>query len=148
MSIATVSTVTAILVVYIHHHDTKSRPPAVVRKVAFNFLARILCLRGLVPDHALGRESEKAQTGYHGKYTPTKADIEIEKLGSNQMKTSKQDELVSILQELRDLRQFFKNQEHDESIAEEWKLLGVIVDRCLFFLTTVVITISTVVCFP
>ena len=49
MGMATLSVLTSILVLYLFHHSTAKRAPRWLRRLAFQGLARLLCMHAAVP---------------------------------------------------------------------------------------------------
>ena len=157
MTMSAISTLTAILVLYMHHHDTGYRPPLIVRRVAFGFLARIVCMRGKIAqyDEQVNRkdgtvsvaveENRKSLPGSQ-KHMGVVEAIDEKAIGNGAVTGGKQ-ELLAVLRELRSINAATKDKEKGEAVLREWRALAIVIDRSLFWMTSLSVFVATLVCF-
>ena len=137
MVVSTCSILSAVLSIYLSSKSAAVRVPKTVRLIAFNKLAKILFLRKDVPDEPGFLESQTNAT-------LEIVDIEDRPKTSGKRQRLSNDQLDEIRMELKALKDIIVEKEKENFVIDEWKCLGKITDRCLFWLCVIIFLITIV----
>ena len=144
MVVTAVSIALSVAVIYIHKHGCHSQVPRIARLIVFGALAKVLCMRSIVPDRT--QEAMKVA----GLYT-TKCDEKPEGNGVKPVsaKVSLKDGAApawtgEISKCMRILTIQMEEKEKDDFVAQEWKILSRILDRLFFWITLFLFTAGAV----
>ena len=140
MMMTVISIISAIIAVYLDGRSDASRVPRWLRVVAFQGLARVFCLYDKIPKLVGASQIEPKRMDVEDVREPPDT-IDTEQ-AADKPATS---ELGKILENLKFLTNYVKDQQQAESIIDEWKLLSKVIDRTLFWLCLIVTVIYVIV---
>ena len=135
MIVSTCSILSAVLSIYLSSQSAAGRVPKIIRVVAFNVLARILFLRKEVPDEPEFLESQRNSM-------LEMVDVENRPKSSAKRQRLSNDQLKAIRMNLKALKDIIVEKEKENFVIDEWKCLGKITDRCLFWLCVISFAIT------
>ena len=171
MVMTAISIVISVIVLDLHHHEPTTPVPRWLRKFAYGFAAKILCMKtNYTPEkshslysvtHASSwkrnehgetleengiREDDRLMHGVNGPMRNLYEDFEF-------LVSSRKKSLVfeEILQHLRDITGKIKSNVKRENIREEWQTVAKIIDRFLlliFLIAIVSLTVSILLLYP
>ena len=136
MIVSTCALASAMISIYLSLQSPAVRIPKPIRFIAFNVLAKLFFLRKEVPEEpnvvgAGEKRMEKNKVNI----------VDLDMPDSTQKKWVGND-LEGMRCDLMILKNIVVNREQDAFVMDEWKCLGKIVDRLLFWLCTVIFLIT------
>ena len=137
MIVSTCALASAMISTYLSFQSPAVPIPKEIRFIAFKVLAKLLFLQKEVPGEPnFSREGAK-------RMEKNKVNvIELDVPESTQRKCECNYDLEVIRRDLMMLKDLVMNKENHDCVTEEWKCLGKIVDRLLFWLCSVVFFIT------
>jgi hypothetical protein len=138
MILSTLSVLTSILILYLHHTATPNPISDTAKALIFNGLATAVCMRGNVPESTSSKvapDQEQAKVAEAG-WVP----------GNEQPSALLNHDLQIIADDLSFIAQRMKKQDRDEDIIEQWRTLARMLDRIFFWISVVYIVIILLVC--
>ena len=167
MIVSTCALASAMISIYLTHKSSSVRIPKRIRFVAFSVLAKLLFLRKEVPQHdsIFHAEDKLGENKTTNKVAPGKIDETktsnkfnpgpeennkkiMENVDSNRPKSSQKhmcvcsDDLQAMRLDLMHLNNIVRKKENESFIVDEWKCLGKVIDRLLFWLCTIISVIT------
>ena len=138
MVVSTCSILSAMLSLYLSSKSSAVRVPKSVRFIAFNVLAKLFFLRKEVPEEAEFPDVQKNEL------------MEMVNVGerpktAGKMPRLSNDQLEGLRMDLMILKDIVVNREKENFVVDEWKCLGKIIDRLLFWLCFISFVISLIV---
>ena len=162
MTLSTVSIITTILVLYLHHKEPVSRVPAFIRFIFFEIVAKVLCLYSYV-QHDQSESSDKKEkensttkslvlkvnvknVAEEENEMPTFGDLssfleDRRKVNKSMRQTNRFPALYSlrcqigeVAGQLKIMTGQFNEKDDEDEIVQEWQLLATIIDRLIFFI--------------
>ena len=143
MGESTFSVLTSILTLYYHHHGAETRPPKIIRRIAFHYLARILCMRNQVPldTQEIPQLKEEISVITKAGEMPTYIANHVAQ-GNNGMVSPEckpvMDQSETYLREMlsyiKELAAKIHLKERDDVIMQEWKSVAKVIDRTFFWI--------------
>ena len=132
MSLSSVSVLTSIWVLYLHHKDATRVVPHCVKIFAFRGMATILCMRASVPQLAPREKVAPKLNGDHvNEDDGRRAYLPCQGHGIP--------DLAGISDNLAYITDKMKEKEEEDIIMAEWKAVAKILDRFLFWISSFVI---------
>jgi preprotein translocase subunit SecG len=137
MILSSVSVLTSILILYLYHKGTSTQVPEKIKTIFFRGLATAMCMRAHMPD------------GSHSQVVPTEKDTEKANANKNAWPLDVDDgppiladhDLQKLANDLSYIAQRAKKQDKDQEIVEEWRNVARVLDRFLFWVSTVLVVI-------
>lgn len=145
MGMSALSVVMGILVLYIHHHSVRHRPPRWVRIIFFRWIARILFMKKNVPvvsnteieetSAELNTVVEEDKNGFlrpKSRMQRRSTIVSYNNSKKENIDTAQIEKLITLLTKMVDK---MDEKENDDAVYEEWAALARVVDRILFWLS-------------
>ena len=129
---STVSLLGAVVSIYFSTSDFPSRVPQFVRRVAFQNLAKMICM-----DTTASKEENRLQC----QELPLCKNVEIVHQVEETRCNETVDVLLSIQNAMKSIEKKLSDKEKDSLIMLEWKLLSKVIDRILFFFCLIIFAI-------
>ena len=135
MSLSSMSVMTSILVIYLHHNEMAKPLPKKVQNVLFNCVARVVCMRSKVPDPTSVKVApdEEETTAKLAEFSVDEKD-----------ESSNQD-IRGIANDLSFIASKMRKQSRDEEIIEQWRALAKLLDRIFFWIGVIYILVSLII---
>lgn len=141
MGLSSVSVVTAILTLYLRFRDFPTPMPRIVKLVFFKYIASVLRLSSSMP----GANMKKTQPVEVSQ--DTIENIEDPDAVQPERLSKELRDLpfwVEVSADIRYMAARLKAKDRDNQVMEEWSALASIVDRLMFWITTVILFINTI----
>ena len=141
MTLSTVSVLTSIVILYFHHKGTSTRVPEKAKTFFFKGLATAMCMKGDVPERSgntvapcrQANETEKGQSVDAKTAWPVDVDDCPPVLADH--------DLQKLSNDLSYIANKTRKQDRDNEILDEWRALARILDRFLFWVSSVLVLI-------
>ena len=170
MGLSTVTVLTSVLVLYLHHRGSVMRVPGWLRFAAFRVISRMLCMH-LPPLRLIMKElrAEQAKHAFLGDQKTSKqskdvaSNMEMSLLDDDSKeKPSKETagadtaddcppflrqlrvEISNLTGELKVLTNGIRKKEEDKLISEEWQAVARVIDRLLFWIVLIILVSSLI----
>ena len=153
MALSTVSVLSTVLVLYLHHKVPNYRVPQWLRFVALKILSKVLCIRRKTLGHQnhLLKDSHNSSATHSHLIKPSHEDsVEmnfLENPGDAVFPTALRSltrQVEQVTAQLKLLTSRFHNQDEEKEVIEEWQAVAKVVDRLLFWITLLVLTGSLI----
>lgn len=141
MAVATFAVISSTVAIYIDkYYDVPMS--ACVRSFVFGCVARIVCMRHVVPDLTKTKSDLCKVSGSEEAIPNGKASLDEEANQPNKGSKSSKGDIEEILSHLRVVSRRFQQKEEEEKLREEWRA-GLRVMECLLFWVCCLVIIIT-----
>lgn len=148
MALSTVSVLSTVLVLYLHHKVPNYRVPHWLLFVAIKILSRVLCIRQPTPNHqnhVLKDPNGVSAVSSHLIKTPGEDSVEMNLLESSADKVfptalqSLTRQVEEVTAQLKLLTSRFHHHDEEKEVIEEWQAVAKVLDRLLFWIVLLVL---------
>ncbi len=145
MSVSAVSTVTAIVILYLNFHPCQYRPPRNARVFLFEYVAKVLCMYSSVPHD--DQDDEELPSGITKVRPVSRVNAEkpLNKSDMNRNKTNEpayypeNESMKRIAEDVNVICDTIRNKAKMEQILDEWKGVARVVDRMFFWICSLIV---------
>ena len=152
MTVASLSTVMSIIVLYFHHKGARSPMPRFARTFFFRYCATVLYMRASVPDYKVRDEHRPLSANATSRTTMVTTDggyskdSDMAAFPSNHTCDKEGgatlDKLACIETHLKALRVYLSEKERTDQAVDDWKAMALVLDRLFFWCTLIVCLIG------
>ena len=167
MGLSTLSVVTSVLVLYLHHRGSHTRLPNWLRYISFHVIAKLFCMHNFprVPPPVAKqpeepkrcsccRDSEEKILPRHLQQFKDLAEMEMSLFGS--LRPDRADvgvplymralrhQISTLTDELKMMTESMQRRDEEKQVAAEWQAVARIIDRLLFWIVLLVLLASVI----